>query len=126
MHNNDLPAVVQHMNLLFDFYGSLLTDKQAACFTMRYVHDYSLTEIAQELGSTPQAIVDFIKRAIGSLERYEKHLGLVTKFQKQQPLVDKISNNIIELECSRNLSKSEMKAVTRIGSAARELEALFD
>jgi len=91
---DDLPAKRQYMNLLFDFYGSLLTKKQAECFTLRYVDDYSLAEIAQELGISPQAVVDFLKRGITSLEQYETHLNLVRKHHKRQALSDCIIVNL--------------------------------
>ncbi|MCL2362842.1 MAG: hypothetical protein FWC73_13640 [Defluviitaleaceae bacterium] len=85
------------MNLLFDFYGSLLTQKQAACFTLRYIDDFSLAEIAQELDISPQAAVDFLKRGIGSLEHYENHLALVNKHQQRQVLTENILTNIASL-----------------------------
>ncbi|MCL2572746.1 MAG: hypothetical protein FWE11_10125 [Defluviitaleaceae bacterium] len=94
----DLPAVIQHRNLLFDFYGSLLTERQADCFSMRYVDDLSLAEIGQELDISPQAVVDFLNRGIKSLERYEKHLELVAKFQQRQAIINKILSESKDME----------------------------
>jgi len=94
----DLALIRQERNLLFDFYGPMLTQKQAACFTMRYIDDCSLTEIAQELGISPQAAVDFIKRSVERLERCEKQLGLVQKFAVQQALAQDILAKLDELE----------------------------
>jgi len=94
----DLTAIRQERNLLFDFYGPVLTPKQAACFTMRYVDDCSLTEIAQELDISPQAAVDFIKRSVGRLEKYEQQLGLVKKFATQQAIAHDILAKLDELE----------------------------
>jgi len=95
---DDLPIKRQHMNLLFDFYGSLLTQKQADCFTLRYVDDYSLAEIAQELDISPQAAVDFLKRGIGSLERYEEHLALVRKHRERHHLTEDLMTKLAALE----------------------------
>ena len=95
---DDLPAKRQHMNLLFDFYGSLLTQKQADCFTLRYIDDYSLTEVAQELDISPQAVVDFLKRGVDSMERYEKHLALVRKHQERHRLASQLIKKFNELE----------------------------
>ena len=86
------------MNLLFDFYGSMLTQKQANCFTMRYAQDYSLAEIAEELDISPQAVVDFLNRATSSLKRYESHLELVRKFQERKILADRILSALNGLE----------------------------
>jgi len=86
------------MNLLFDFYGTLLTQKQAACFALRYIDDFSLAEIAQELDISPQAAVDFLKRGISSLERFEEHLALVSKHIARQNLTETITTQLTNLE----------------------------
>ena len=65
---------------------------------MRYIEDCSLTEIAQELDISPQAVVDFVKRSVGRLERCEEQLGLVRKFQEQQALAIDILSKLDELE----------------------------
>jgi len=84
--------------MLFDFYGPMLTQKQAACFTMRYIEDCSLTEIAKELGISPQAAVDFLKRAVERLERCEEQLGLVMKFAAKQALAQDVLEKLDEFE----------------------------
>ena len=88
----------QQLNLLYDFYGPMLTPKQAACFTLRYQDDCSLTEIAEELNISPQAVVDFIKRSAAKLAQCEEQLGLVQKFQQQQSLAKDILIKLDELE----------------------------
>ena len=110
------------MNLLFDFYGSLLTQKQADCFTMRYIDDYSLAEIAQELETSPQAVVDFLKRGVGSLERYEEHLGLVQKFQERKTLFENISAKLDKLAQDACLSEFAAESVKYI---SKEFDALI-
>ena len=102
----DLTAIRQERNLLFDFYGPMLTSKQSACFTMRYVEDCSLTEIAQELDISPQAVVDFIKRSVERLERCENQLGFVKKFAAQQALAHEILKKLDELEQKTGPSES--------------------
>jgi len=119
-NTEDLPNLRQHMNLLFDFYGSLLTEKQADCFAMRYGQDYSLSEIAQELEISPQAVVDFLKRGTDSLERYEKHLELVKKFQDRRIIaentsiiLDKLTQNPDSIELAKSL-KHTINELTQI------------
>jgi len=107
---DDLPAIRQEQNLLFDFYGPMLTPKQAACFTMRFIEDCSLTEIAQELSISPQAAVDFINRAVAKLKQLEKQLGLVRKFAEQQSLSASILAKLDELE--RQISPTEPAATS--------------
>ena len=84
----------QNMNLLFDFYGVLITDKQRQIFTMYVVEDHSFSEIAVEFGITPQAVSDFLKRARQQLEKYENSLGLVAKFLNQQNIINDIFSEL--------------------------------
>ena len=50
------------MNTLFEFYGSLLTDKQQEYLHLYYAEDYSLGEIASEFDVSRQAVYDNIRR----------------------------------------------------------------
>ncbi|OPX89379.1 MAG: putative DNA-binding protein [Pelotomaculum sp. PtaB.Bin013] len=71
---------VAWMNLLFDFYGQLLTDRQKNFIELYYGQNLSLGEIANEFDVTRQAVHDTLKRAGQLLEEYEVKLGLVEKF----------------------------------------------
>lgn len=72
------------MNLLYDFYGQLLTDRQKSFIELYYGHDLSLGEIAGEYGVTRQAVHDALQRADRLLADYEAKLGLVAKFLAQR------------------------------------------
>lgn len=69
------------VNLLFDFYGPLLTFKQGEVIKLYYIEDYSLAEIAETLNISRQGVYDLLKRGEESLDRYEKKLGLLNKFK---------------------------------------------
>jgi hypothetical protein len=81
---------VQHKNLLFDFYGALLTDKQRVCFALFYMDDLSLAEIGERSGTTPQAVADLLKRSCMLLEGYERKLGLVGKHAVQTAQAERL------------------------------------
>ena len=77
------------MNYLYDFYQSLLTEKQRSYMSLYYLDDYSLGEIAEEYEISRQAVYDNIKRTEAMLEEYETKLRLLEKYiQKQQLLVE--------------------------------------
>ncbi|MBA7694765.1 hypothetical protein ES703_103378 [subsurface metagenome] len=63
-------------NLLFDFYGSLLTERQKKFVKLYFCEDLSLGEIAQRFRISRQAVYDTLKKARESLEKYEKKLHL--------------------------------------------------
>jgi len=72
------------MNLLFDFYGQLLTDRQKDFMELYYAHNLSMGEIADEFNVTRQAVYDTLKRAEQILYQYEEKLGLVARFKSER------------------------------------------
>lgn len=66
--------------LLYDFYGELLTKRQQQVYENVVLEDYSISEVAEELGISRQGVHDMIKRCNRSLEEYEEKLHLVEKF----------------------------------------------
>ena len=73
----------QNMNisLLNDFYGTLLTEKQRTALDMYHNMDFSLSEIAENLGVTRQCARDFIKKGETHLFEIEEKAGLCRKFE---------------------------------------------
>ncbi|MBR5637028.1 MAG: putative DNA-binding protein [Pseudobutyrivibrio sp.] len=65
---------------LYDFYGELLTERQRSVYEMSINDDLSLSEIADSLSISRQAVHDIIKRCDHQLEEYEDKLHLVEKF----------------------------------------------
>lgn len=80
----------QRVNLLMDCYLDLLTDKQQNYLNLYYAEDYSLSEIANELGVSRNAVYDNLKRAVHILEDYEKKLRLLEKHKQRIQLIEKI------------------------------------
>ncbi|GIP21389.1 MULTISPECIES: putative DNA-binding protein [Paenibacillus] len=71
------------VNLLFDFYEPLLTEKQQTFLKYYFHDDFSLGEIASEFDISRQAVYEHIKRAEQMLEVYEDKLGLLGKQMKR-------------------------------------------
>jgi predicted DNA-binding protein YlxM (UPF0122 family) len=67
------------MNLLYDFYGGMLKEKQREIFRMYYAEDLSLAEIAAGKGVSRQAVHEALKKSVVALEDCEKKLGLMAK-----------------------------------------------
>jgi len=77
-------------NLLYDFYGNLLTPKQREVFEMYFQHDLSLGEIAEGNGISRQGVHDLTRRAIRTLERAEARLGLAARFTRQEKVLQRV------------------------------------
>ena len=78
------------MNTLFEFYATLLTDKQMNYIELYYADDYSLAEIAEEFNISRQAVYDNIKRTEKVLESYEEKLHLVERFLRSRERIARI------------------------------------
>ncbi|QNN74340.1 putative DNA-binding protein [Vagococcus carniphilus] len=78
------------MNALFEFYSTLLTEKQMNYIELYYADDFSLGEIADEYGVSRQAVYDNIKRTEKLLETYEKKLHLYSNYVVREEMIDEI------------------------------------
>mgnify|MGYP003176668476 FL=1 len=76
--------------LLYDFYGELLTERQQQVYESVVLEDYSLSEVAENLGISRQGVHDMIRRCNHTLEEYESRLHLVEKFLCIRKQVQKI------------------------------------
>ena len=76
--------------LLYDFYGELLTERQQQVYESVVLEDYSLSQVAEDLGISRQGVHDMIKRCNHTLEEYESRLHLVEKFLCIRKQVQKI------------------------------------
>lgn len=82
------------VNLLFDFYESLLTDKQRTFLRLYFHDDLSLGEIAGEFEISRQAVYEHIKRAEKILEEYEDKLRLVNQHERRQRLLIELQEQL--------------------------------
>ncbi len=82
------------MNYLYDFYHSLLTEKQQSYMALYYLDDFSLGEIAEEYHVSRQAVYDNIKRTEAMLEEYEEKLLLFEKFQQRSMYIEKLKEEV--------------------------------
>ncbi|MDN4607490.1 putative DNA-binding protein [Sporosarcina highlanderae] len=91
------------VNFLYDFYQTLLTDKQRIYMQLYYLDDLSLGEIAEEYGVSRQAVYDNVRRTEAMLEDYEDKLNLFSKFQKRMELVDELEQLVSDCSSSEKL-----------------------
>lgn len=68
------------VSVLLDFYGELLTKKQAEALDLYYNQDLSLAEIAGDMEVSRQGVRAFIKQGEAHLLEFEEKLGLAKRF----------------------------------------------
>ncbi len=89
----------QRMRLgrLFALYGGLLTEKQFQCLSFYFDDDLSLSEIADEVSVSRQAVHDLLKRVEQTLERYEAKLKLLEQTEANEAkllhIIDLLKDN---------------------------------
>lgn len=110
------------INLLYDFYGKLLTKRQSEFIELYYNHDLSLSEIAEQYSISRQGVYDILKRAEKILENYEKKLGLVEKFQLQKQKLSKLYKMLVKLQ---NVIEEKEKALEEINRIKEYLEEVI-
>ena len=67
---------------LYDYYGSLLTDKQQEYFEDYYFNNLTLSEISENYDVSRSAIQKALKDIESKLEMYENKLELLNKTNK--------------------------------------------
>lgn len=92
-----------YIGRLLDFYGSLLTESESKSVDYYYNEDYSLTEIAELLSISRQAVSLNIKRAIDKLKSFEDALKLIEKFDKKKEAKNKALDLLNQAKCSKDI-----------------------
>mgnify|MGYP002802501948 FL=1 len=108
---------ILEQTLLYDFYGELLTEHQKRVYEDVVLNDYSLRELADELGISRQGVHDMVKRCSRLLNGYEEKLHLVEKFVSLKEKVGEIRKIAKTRE-----SDPDMEEIEKI--SARILEEL--
>ena len=108
---------ILEQNLLYDFYGELLTEHQQRVYEDAVYNDMSLSEIAGEQGISRQGVHDLIKRCDKILQDYESKLHLVERFMAAKEKIGEIEQLTAEdttdpeerMRRIRELSRSLLK-----------------
>lgn len=104
---NNLLEKKTYYQILFGFYGTLLTEKQQELFNAYYENDYSLQEIADEFNISRNAVHDALKNAVKNLEYFEESLGLAKKYNRFEELVEEFKDDPKCLELLNKIKEME-------------------
>ena len=108
---------IVRLSLLYDFYGELLTDHQKSICEDYFFNNIGLSEIADERGTSRQAVHDMVKRCEKLLVGYEEKLHLLERFQTTKEMVKQVKdevNKLRELKTCEN--DTERDIIDRIDS----------
>lgn len=112
--------------LLFDFYGSLLTEKKRRVMELYHEEDLSLAEIAEEFGISRAAVHDSLKSAERQLAEYEDKLGMVARLTGAQKDWNQVHQIMDEMErlCGENTQQNRQLSnrLAELKEALQDLE----
>lgn len=78
------------ISMLLEIYGNLLTERQSDIADLYYNQNLSLSEIADEINITRQAVRKSLVEAEKNLFEYEEKLGFLEKSIQRRNKIDKI------------------------------------
>ncbi len=93
-----------YYTMLYDIYGSLLTDKQKEYFEDYYFKNLSLSELATKYNVSRNAVHKQLKETIKRLENYEDNLRLAKKNEMLETIIETISDEEIKRKLQEVIS----------------------
>ena len=105
-----------NVGYLLDFYGELLPERKRAVLDMYYNEDYSLAEIADEIGISRQGVRNIIKKTETELFFYEEKLGLAKKLLT----VEKYSESLCRLADEHELPTHIKNEILQLAEAVKQ------
>ncbi len=102
MLNKDL-----NIAMLLDIYGKLLTPSQRECLDYYYNQDFSLSEIADNVGKTRQGVYDSIKRAEAILRDVDEKLNFSQRIKFLREHTLKLKEILKSIASDGNLKDTE-------------------
>ena len=121
-----MPELIR-VSLLYDYYGTLLSEKQKEAVEFYYLEDQTLGEIAKAQNVSRQAVFDALQHAISTLEGYEAKLGLVKQQQNENKnyveILNSLRSMIREIDTAGIIYDSD-KLVSTLRSIEKKISGL--
>lgn len=110
------------LSLLYDFYGELLTRHQKSIYEDYFFNNIGLSEIAEERGTSRQAVHDMVKRCEKLLQGYEDRLHLVERFINTKDMVKQVKEEVNKLRDLKSCcTDEEVEIIDRIDSLSEHI-----
>lgn len=112
------------ISLLYDFYGDMLTKRQAEVIQLCHEENCSLSEAAEELGISRQGVYDALHNAQKSLEGYEKKLGLMKKYEDTRKAIKKADDGIDEIIEEYGKKKESRELIKKLNDIKAAIDSI--
>ena len=104
-------STIEYASMLYDFYGSLLNESQEEVMKLYHEDNLSLSEIAEELGTSRQAVHYTLKKAEKALEKYEEKLGLIAKYHENLQKAEEIIRAVGQILNKKELDEESKQVL---------------
>ena len=101
------------VSMLMSIYGKLLTEKQYEILDNYYNSDLSLSEIAENMNITRQAVRDIIKKGENKLFEFEEKLEIMKKTLQQEKKINDVLSELTKLQTNSS-DKQVQKVLNHI------------
>ncbi|QZA33472.1 sigma factor-like helix-turn-helix DNA-binding protein [Hydrogenibacillus sp. N12] len=109
---------------LYDLYGGLLSERQRRALVLYHFEDWSLSEVADALGMSRQAVHALLRRAEATLDRLEAVLGLWDRSREREALLTELDARLRALrDCPAAGDLAKVAAALRALEEAPEPSA---
>jgi predicted DNA-binding protein YlxM (UPF0122 family) len=105
---------VEYASMLYDFYGSLLNESQNEVMALYHEDNLSLSEIAEELGQTRQAVHYTLRKAEKALKSYEDKLKLLASYKESRELASKAYSIIDSADMEKPYADKLKKIIEKL------------
>ncbi len=102
---DDALKEIVELTRLYDVYGPLLSDHKKEIFEGYILDNYSLAEIAEQVGLSRQGVRDIVRRCSKELQEAEDKLGFLKKMDRISELVDKSAKETKDPNLRKNLNE---------------------
>ncbi|HUY24222.1 MAG TPA: sigma factor-like helix-turn-helix DNA-binding protein [Candidatus Saccharimonadales bacterium] len=91
---------------LLDTYRAVLTERQKQALHLHLEEDWSVTELAQALGTSRAAAHDLLRRGLERMEGLESRLGLLGRIRDRESELAKLRERVRRAELKLRASAS--------------------
>ncbi len=102
---DDALKEIVELTRLYDVYGPLLSDHKKEIFESYVLDNYSLAEIAEQVGISRQGVRDIVKRCSKELQEAEDKLGFLKKLDRVSEIVEETKEKNSNIEVSKKLEE---------------------
>jgi len=111
---NEMDRIIEEtirLNNLFDIYKGLLTEKQKAYFSYYYRDDYSLSEVAELMDVSRNAVHEQVRNVVERLNHYEEILGFHKRKRQIFQLLETLNDRVGDQDEIKKFIKEIKKVV---------------